>query len=283
MKTASYEKAGIYETVEYISPLRWEPLQSDFRINAFGIHEVMPPVVVDRPDGTGDYLFMIFHDPVCVQIAGHVKQLSPGSLVVWPRGAGHCYGQKQKKWDHSWIHCNGTWVKQKILECGIVAGDVLPLKNPGSLETCLWRLYAELTNHQQPDPVILKNIFHTWLRELMRDAEEGAALFVPEKVRWVKQYLDQHANSRITLKELAEKAGMSIPHLSAEFKRYCGESPINYLIGIRLQQARYLLLDRQLQITEIASRVGYDDIYHFSKLFKKRFGMSPRAMRNSPP
>ncbi len=61
------------------------------------------------------------------------------------------------------------------------------------------------------------------------------------------------------------------------------DSPINYLIGVRLRQARYLLLDRQLQISEIARRVGYDDLFHFSKLFKKHFGLSPRALRNRPP
>jgi len=283
MKISSYEKVGIYEQVEYASPQRWSPLNDDFRINAFGIHEVMPPVIINRPDGTADYLFMLFHDPVTVRIKGRANRLEPGSLMMWPRGAGHDYGWKEHEWDHTWIHFDGSWAGEKIKECDIDLGTVLLLKNPVAMENCLWRLYAELTNHQQPDPVILKNIFHNWLRELMRDAEEGFALFVPEKIRQVKQYLDQHARTRITLTELAEKAGMSIPHLSAEFKRCYGDSPINYLIGLRLRQARYLLLDRQLQITEIARRVGYEDIFHFSKLFKKHFGVSPRAMRNRPP
>ena len=283
MEKSPYEKVGIYEKVGYASPQRWTPLSSDFRINAFGIHEVMSPLVIDRPNGTGDYLFMLFHEPVTVRIKGHLNRLEPGSLMMWPRGAGHDYGRKKNEWDHTWIHFDGPWAEEKIKECGIATGAVLQLKNPASMETCLWRLHVELTNHQQPDPVILKNIFHNWLRELMRDTEEGVALFIPEKIRQVKQYLDQHARTRITLKELSEKVGMSIPHLSAEFKRCYGDSPINYLIGLRLRQARYLLLDRQLQITEIASRVGYDDIFHFSKLFKKHFGISPRAMRNCPP
>ncbi|MEA2068622.1 MAG: AraC family transcriptional regulator, partial [Verrucomicrobiota bacterium] len=116
-------------------------------------------------------------------------------------------------------------------------------------------------------------------RELMRDAQEGASLFVPAKIRQVKQYLDQHTRQSITLRQLAEKADLSVPHLCAGFRRCFGDSPINYLIGLRLQQARYLLLDRSFGIGEIARRVGYEDIYHFSKLFKKQFGCSPRAMR----
>jgi len=283
MKTASYEKVGIEEQVEYANPRRWSPLKEDFRIDAFGIHEVMPPLIVDRPGGTGGYFFILFYDPVSVRVEGELNQLKPGSLMMWPRGAGHCYGQEKTEWDHTWIHFDGPWAEKRVEECGLVAGTVLSINNLAPMETCLWRLYAELINHQKPDPVILKNIFHNWFRELVRDTGEGAAHFVPERIRGVKQYLDQHTNNRITLKELAEKSGMSVPHLSAEFKRCYGDSPINYLIGLRLQQARYLLLDQQLQVSEIARRVGYDDIFHFSKLFKKHFGLSPRAMRNRPP
>jgi len=148
------------------------------------------------------------------------------------------------------------------------------------MDTCLWRLYTELAHHQEPDQVILKNTFHNWLRELRRDLREGSSPFVPEKIRQVRQYLDQHACKKVSLQKLAEGVGLSIPHLCAEFRRCYGDSPINYLIGLRLKQARYLLLNHGLSVGEVASRVGYDDIYHFSKLFKKQFGVSPRALRN---
>ena len=283
MKRASYEKVGIEEQVEYVNPQRWAPLKEDFRVDAFGIHEVMPPMIVDRPAGTGGYFFILFYDSVSVRVDGELGPLEPGSLMMWSRGAGHCYGREEKAWGHTWIHFDGSWAEMKMKECGLVAGTVLSIHNLAPMETCLWRLYAELTHHQTPDPVILKNIFHTWFREIVRDTEEGAEHFVPERIREIKQYLDQHAHNRITLKELARKSGMSVPHLSAKFKRFYGDSPINYLIGVRLRQARYLLLDPQLQISEVARRVGYDDIFHFSKLFKKHLGLSPRAMRNRPP
>lgn len=283
MENASYEKVGIYEQVEYACPQRWEPLGRDFRINAFGIHEMMPPVLVDRPAGTGDWLFMLFHDPATVVLPDGEHRVGSGSLLCWPHGAAHRYGRNVAEWDHTWIHFDGSWAGEKLAECSVECGKIIHLEQPVSMETCLWRLYAELTNHQHPDPVILKNIFHNWMRELMRDAQEGASPFVPEKIRQVKQYLDQHTRQAITLQHLAEKAGLSVPHLCAEFRQCYGDSPINYLIGLRLQQARYLLLDRSFSIGEIARRVGYEDIYHFSKLFKKHFGCSPRAMRNQPP
>lgn len=154
------------------------------------------------------------------------------------------------------------------------------LRSPSVFTDCLWNLYAELAGHRHPDPVILKNLFYNGLRGLMRDTDENSSFFIPEPVRQVKQYLDQHTQEKVTLHRLAAMAGISVPHLSAEFKRCYADSPINYLIRQRLQQARYLLLNRGLSISEIAMKVGYEDIFHFSKLFKKHFGKSPQAVRN---
>lgn len=280
MEKVSYGKVGFREQIEYANPERWSRLTADFRINAFAVHERMPPVIVDRPAGTGDWLFMLFHDPVSVRGSGKIITVQPGTLMMWPCGAAHWYGNGDASWDHSWIHFAGKWAEHRTQECKLNQEALLNLRAPAVFTDCLWNLYAELAGHRHPDDVILKNIFHNGLRGLMRDTDENASLFIPEPVRQVKQYLDQHACERMTLHQLAGNAGISVPHLSAEFKRCYGDSPINYLIRQRLQQARYLLLDRGLSIGEIAAKVGYEDIFHFSKLFKKHFGRSPRSMRN---
>jgi transcriptional regulator GlxA family with amidase domain len=58
-----------------------------------------------------------------------------------------------------------------------------------------------------------------------------------------------------------------------------GESPINYLIKVRLSKARELLLEDRLSIKAVAMMVGYDDVYHFSKLFKKYHNIPPSKVR----
>lgn len=280
MVKTSYEKVGFREQIEYADSSRWSPLTGDFRINAFAVHERMPPVIVNRPAGTGDWLFMLFHDPVDIRVSGKIETVLPGTLMMWPCGAAHWYGNQTLSWDHSWIHFTGEWAAKRTRECRLDQEEFLLLRSPAVFTDCLWELYAELTGHRQPDLVILKNLFYNGLRGLMRDTDENSSFFIPEPVRQVKQYLDQHTQEKVTLHRLAAMAGISVPHLSAEFKRCYADSPINYLIRQRLQQARYLLLNRGLSISEIAMKVGYEDIFHFSKLFKKHFGKSPQAVRN---
>jgi YesN/AraC family two-component response regulator len=63
------------------------------------------------------------------------------------------------------------------------------------------------------------------------------------------------------------------------FKDQTGESPINYLINLRLEKAKNLLVSTESPIKSIAQAVGYKDAYYFSKLFKKYCGHSPCKFR----
>ena len=67
--------------------------------------------------------------------------------------------------------------------------------------------------------------------------------------------------------------------MSREFKRYVGKSPNDYLIGIRLDKAKVLLVDSRRSIAEIGQLVGIPNTNHFLYLFKSREGITPSAFR----
>lgn len=100
-------------------------------------------------------------------------------------------------------------------------------------------------------------------------------------------YLNENYEHKISLEQIAHNMYLSPVYISKIFKEETGESPINYLIKIRLEKAKDILLGEEGgSIKNIANQVGYDDVYHFSKLFKKYYGISPlyykkRAMRKN--
>lgn len=97
----------------------------------------------------------------------------------------------------------------------------------------------------------------------------------------IADYLDEHYAEKISLDQIAANMYLSPYYISKIFKSEIGESPIHYLIRVRLEHAKELLeLKEDFGIAEIAEKVGYDDAYHFSKLFKKTYGMSPLKYRN---
>ena len=60
-----------------------------------------------------------------------------------------------------------------------------------------------------------------------------------------------------------------------------GVSPQQYLIDLRLRNARDLLISTDLSISEVARSVGYDDPLYFSRLYRKHYGLSPRESRHA--
>ena len=99
-------------------------------------------------------------------------------------------------------------------------------------------------------------------------------------VKQIINYLNDNYNKKISLEQIAHNMYLSPVYISKIFKEETGESPINYLINIRLEKARDILLrSDDNSIKSIANQVGYDDVYHFSKLFKKYYGISPLYYR----
>ena len=101
-------------------------------------------------------------------------------------------------------------------------------------------------------------------------------------VEQVVNYIEDHYSEKISLDQMAENMYLSPFYISRIFKNETGNAPIRHLINIRLEKAKELLENGYPgSIQEVAALVGYDDAYHFSKLFKKRYGLSPSQARRS--
>ncbi len=99
-------------------------------------------------------------------------------------------------------------------------------------------------------------------------------------VEQIVSYLKDHYQDKISLELLAETIHLSPVYISKIFKSETGDTPINYLISIRLEKAKTMLeAGTRESIQQVALEVGYEDVYHFSKLFKKRFGNAPSYIK----
>ncbi len=249
----------------------------ELSIHAIGIQEVMAPVIIDRPGGTGDWLFMFFLDP---NVVGGYGEQPENTLIIWDPGHGHYFGRQDTSWNHSWLHCGGKCIAQILTECAIPVNEPIQLSGSEMVERYLMDIYREITFASSPEPQIVRNLLQNWAYEIARDirrSNEGRG--VPPEFLAVKRHISEHFNMPTNLAGLAAMVHLSVPQFCSCFKRYFGQPPIDMLIDHRMSHAVYLLRDISLSITEIACRVGYSDLYHFSKLFKKHYHTSPRLMR----
>lgn len=253
-----------------------------YYVNGVGIYETMQPGIVNRPTGSKDWLLMYFHDSVFVKTSQGVNKFPAGSLIIWSDTDGHYYGNPEIEWKHSWIHSHNKTIASMIEDVGLKINTVMTLNSPDILIESLSRIYHEMSEQVEPDMVVLQNFYQNMLHMLGRQICQGEKReIIPQRILRIKKLIESCPSKKYTLTVLAKEASMSVPHFCSEFKKYVLVSPIEYLIRMRLQQAKYLLCDFNLSIAEIADRLGYHDIFHFSKQFKKYFGVSPMGMRRS--
>lgn len=151
-----------------------------------------------------------------------------------------------------------------------------------------WEAIRELNEEREEFKLMQKGQIIQILAYILRGLTEQHASMAPQLSSSEKRhqkivnqtiyFIENHYEEEITLEKLALDHFVSPTYLSRIFKESVGMSPINYLINIRLTHAMDLLKKGKNTIKEVAKMVGYQDAYHFSKSFKKQFGLSPSAI-----
>ncbi len=94
-------------------------------------------------------------------------------------------------------------------------------------------------------------------------------------------FINEHFAEKITLSQLSDRFGFSKNYICTLFQKHLNRSLNLYLTDLRMAEAKRLLLDKTILIKEAACRSGYTDYYHFFKVFKSYYGISPKEMRVS--
>lgn len=103
----------------------------------------------------------------------------------------------------------------------------------------------------------------------------------PESIRIMKQYMKENFYKNLTLDMIADTAFLSASYASRLFKKEQDISIMEFLLQIRMTEARRLLKETDLSIEEISERTGYSDSGYFTKVFRKSEGKTPSQYRHT--
>lgn len=117
------------------------------------------------------------------------------------------------------------------------------------------------------------------LRQLFHTYEENKRIADNKPIRMAKQYISQNYNTALSLESVSAYIGFNPAYFSSLFKKETGKNFMEYVMEIRIQNSKQLLIQTDKDIADIAMEVGYTDLKYFSKLFKKITGLSPSEFR----
>lgn len=135
-------------------------------------------------------------------------------------------------------------------------------------------------------PILKEDLVEVLERILQRnfEKEEGTVKENGEKyetIELLKDYIDEHFGQDLSLDALGEVVHLHPAYLSRIFKEVTDVNLSGYITDVRMQKAAELLERTNLKVNEVMKRVGYQKSQHFSRLFKEKFGVTPKEYRIS--
>ncbi|CAM3905340.1 AraC family transcriptional regulator [Cohnella lubricantis] len=159
-----------------------------------------------------------------------------------------------------------------------------PIHSKIGLRDDLLTLYKELNlEWMQKKPgssmrvrAIMLSILHKYFRLIWyRDTADHADLHVSKVLR----YIHENYHLRLEVKELARLVDLNPSYFGTLFKKHTGSAVKEYINKVRVNNAENMLVSGEFSITETAYRCGFEDVFYFSKVFKKVKGYSPSRVK----
>jgi AraC-like DNA-binding protein len=126
-------------------------------------------------------------------------------------------------------------------------------------------------------PLIVNEILYRLLYSDSAAAIRGAVAGAPDALRILTsmRFIEEHLADKLKVSQLAKLAGMSASHYAHRFSSIVRISPMRFLREARLERARTLLMESGTRANEAAALVGFESAAHFTREFKRRFGVTP--------
>ncbi|UYQ94816.1 AraC family transcriptional regulator [Chitinophaga horti] len=183
-------------------------------------------------------------------------------------------------WDEWWTGCKGP-VLDNLLRRGFFS-PAQPLLHIGYNEE-VTRLFQEIIDQSRDEkpgyqPLIsgavlhLFGLIHSLSRQGLSPADEGL-------VAKARLYLRAHLTEDISFEALSAELQVSYSSFRKAFKLHTGMPPHQYLLELRMEKARQLLSGSDLPVKAIAVDAGFESAFYFSKMFRKKMGLTPGEYR----
>lgn len=272
----------------FVDLMRDDPLVGDLYLCSMGHITHARHHAVERPDGGDTYVFLY-----CVWGRGHISVgshemvLNANQCVVLPKGVPMAWrSSDDEPWSIYWICFDGD--KGKIYAKSMAApANVLPsIYTRIEQRTELFdKMYAILCDAPTIEKLEYVNqiLPHFLASFRYRDHDHATADPPPGysegMVGKVLQYMNDNVERRLTMKEIADFAGLSESYFYRRFVQQMSMSPIDYFIRLKINKAAILLLKTSMSISQISAKLGFGSPDYFSRTFRKVLGISATEFR----
>lgn len=256
---------------------------TDSRIKVIcgGCEHTTPDFEIHRADFPYYCIEFVAKGAGTVILNHHPYELKAGTVFSYGPGASqHITSPAEKPMTKYFIDFTGASAKQ-ILAMVCPLGTAVYVNRPDEVTA----IFDNLLNHglsDSPYKSITSSIFLEYLlyriAEInLHEKESPSKAFVTYQN--CRQYIQKHFIELNSLQDIADACFIDHAYLCRLFSRFDTQSPHQYLLNLKMTYAANRFQESGVLVKEIAYELGYNDPFHFTRTFKKIFGISPRSFK----
>lgn len=252
-----------------------------FTIEKMGCHyKESTTLKIDRPTGSDNYLLLLFLSDIFIQEDGVKKHYESGTAILYTPGIPQFYHQPFSGFDNDWIHFVGDDVDAFLKETGFPVNTPFQTSRVNEIHSLIRRIEQEsLMKHKNYNRMVDLLIQETLLqlsRSISGTTSESSEFpKMEEQFRKARSTILSHLEKDWSLENMAALLNLSTSRFSHIYSEIFHISPKKDLISERINMACFLIQSHGYSVSEVARKVGYDNLYHFSKQFKAVTGKAP--------
>ena len=253
-----------------------------------GIEECRPGYFHSPPKRSIYLIHIILRGKGILEIDDQTFHLGENdAFLIPPYRKGSYRADQEEPWVYMWIGFSGL----KAYECLAKAG--FGQQRLVRQVACTERLHGIIRKMLEIPQLTLVNelrrnsMMQWFLSELIEEYQvlhknqDTYSYSAAAYVNYAKEFLAENYNRKVKVNDLAERIGINRSYLAKSFKKMIGCSPQQFLVNLRMEKAVTMLKNTEFPINQIAAEVGYENPLTFSKIFKQRYGISPKNYRGS--
>ena len=268
----------VYKSTEFVS-------NEYLSVNNCGVNRLFDrDAGSTRPNGRLDYHILYIAEGRCfVTLDGEVEETPAGSIVVFlPRQPQEYRFYKRDKSVSYYLHFSGTACADVLKEMAITDRNIYYIGKSPTLEKLLNNLIDEYRQQLKFSKYRMAGLLLDILSLIGRKNSnmKYGNPDINQKFAEVCSYMAQNFANDMTVEDYARMCNLSESRFSHRFSEIIGTSPKQYIINLRIEAAKELLINSDQSVLQIGEAVGFSTQNYFSRIFKKQTGLSPTEYRN---
>ena len=211
----------------------------------------------------------------------HIKSMQ--GFMIFPDQITTYIADKDMPWEYVWVEFDGLRAKAIVEASGFSPDNPVYKAHSKDLREEMMKEMNYIAENGSSSPFHLIGHLYLFIDYLARSTE-GIKVHHVSKLRdfyinEALEFIEHNFQNNISVEDMADVCGLNRSYFGKIFKESLGKSPQDFLLGYRMVKATELLKLTKLSVGDISSAVGYDNQLHFSRAFKKIYGVSPKKWR----